>query len=339
MEFKKKLGVNMEFQGRALFNLLKIQSEEDHTLIAKPYQVENLRGLSTETLFDRLRKFGIHLDESAFHLYVENCETPEELADCLYLEDDHELGELIYLLTFELWRRLTPEKESLSLFCDELDYQISLFDKEQLEDEEPLQALLDELETMLDEGVDGGLDDSEVLQTIEPYLAHDIETFLSDYILYLIENDQETYGSELIEGFYEYVKDKKWFDFLRLHSLYASDPHEAEMMLERLIGELKEDPDSDLLLALLDFLVPICESDLFYHTFSLATKQIKTESDFLELSEICRAYFNGLDSDEEEKMIATYLLKRSFQESAILNQNDPDLLKLQDLMTSKFESV
>ena len=141
----------MELKGKALFNLLKISSQEEKPLEIQPWQVENLKKLAIEELFSRLKKMSLMLDESSFYLYAENCETPEELVECLCCDEESaQRYDQVYLIVFELWRRLIKEKFCLSIFCDELDHWIELYDAEKLEDEEPLQKCLSFLEDILD---------------------------------------------------------------------------------------------------------------------------------------------------------------------------------------------
>src|SRR5580698_6959089 len=85
-----KLGIVffMELKGKALFNLLRMSWIEDRNSDVKQWQVEDLRDFSIEELFSRLKKLGLILDEPSFFLYAENCENPEELADCVWFEEE-----------------------------------------------------------------------------------------------------------------------------------------------------------------------------------------------------------------------------------------------------------
>ena len=46
----------MELKGKALFNLLRISRQEDPSIRAEPWQVEDLRNLSIEELLSRLKQ-------------------------------------------------------------------------------------------------------------------------------------------------------------------------------------------------------------------------------------------------------------------------------------------
>ena len=127
----------MQLRDIALYNLLKINWLEDPSIDVEAWQVEDYRKISYEELFERLEKLGISLTQESFFIYSENVSTPEQLLEFLWIHDDEAKEyDQAYLIIFELWRRLLPEKQSLSIFCDELDYRIELYDKKKLEDEE-----------------------------------------------------------------------------------------------------------------------------------------------------------------------------------------------------------
>lgn len=207
----------MEFKGRSFYNLLRINLKEDPSLHVEPWQVADYRLFSVEEILEELRVLKVPLTQEAFFLYAESCESPEDLLECLWIDEDkEEEQEKVYLLLFELWRRWATDKRSLSIFCDELDEQIFLYDEGHLEEEESLQKALNMLEDLLDQGVDEGVLPKEIFKMISFYLAHDVEQFLYDYIVDLIEKENEVYASELIDGMISYVSEKKWFDLLRL---------------------------------------------------------------------------------------------------------------------------
>src|ERR1700691_81201 len=173
----------MELKGKALFNLLRMSWIENRNSDVKQWQVEDLRDLSIEDLFSRLKKLGLILNEESFYLYAENCDSPEELADCVWFEeDDLEGHDIAYLLLFEMWRRLLPGKLCLSVFCDELDQLIELYDQGGLDKEEPLQNALSILEDILDDAYDEEEGDPQLIfDEIAGYCAHDLESFIFDY--------------------------------------------------------------------------------------------------------------------------------------------------------------
>ena len=99
----------MHLKGKALFNLLRIHWLEDPKSEVKKWQVDDLRKLDIGELFSRLKKLGLILDEQGFYLYAENCASPEELVDFIWVEsEDLEGQDQAYLLFFELGEGCFP---------------------------------------------------------------------------------------------------------------------------------------------------------------------------------------------------------------------------------------
>jgi hypothetical protein len=121
----------MSFKGKALYNLLKMSHGEDPTVEVKPWQIASYTDMTNESLFSRLSKLGLDLTDSAIIAFGESFDTPEELIDCLWLEDetDDKFKES-YLILFELWKRFFPKKQSLSIFGDDLDQMIYRYDRD-----------------------------------------------------------------------------------------------------------------------------------------------------------------------------------------------------------------
>jgi len=301
----------METRGRALYNLILMNWEEDPSLEVEPWQVDDYRSLATKELFKRLKALGIPLDEARFKSYAEASDSPEELTDALFVEEELERYDEVYLLVFELWRRLVPEKESLSIFCDQLDHLINLYDKDQLDNEETLNNALTELERILDENTDQGEDPQELFQEISLYCAHDLQSFIYDYASDQIDHNNALYASELIDGFAPYITDKRWFEFLELRLLAAADPDEGEIMLERILEDQKQNPDFELLLEIARYLVNQGEMTNFLKVISQARSLIETEQDFQELLAISAEFCRLLDREEEAQKLSDILKQRS----------------------------
>ncbi len=125
----------MELSGRALYNLLRGNWLEDPSISVENWQVEDYRILSDQELFDRLQELEISLKLETFSAFAQESDGPEELVDLLTgPEYSAAQIEKIYLLIFELWRRKLPDRQTLSIFCDELDHLIDQFDKEKISD-------------------------------------------------------------------------------------------------------------------------------------------------------------------------------------------------------------
>jgi DNA-binding XRE family transcriptional regulator len=301
----------METRGRALYNLILMNWQEDPSFEVEPWQVEDYRSLATKEIFKRLKALGIPLDEERFKNYAEASDSPEELTDALFIEEELDRFDEVYLLVFELWRRLVPEKESLSIFCDQLDHLISLYDQDQLDNEEELNNAITELERILDEHTDKGEDPQGLFQEISLYCAHDLQSFIYDYASDQIDHNNALYASELIDGFAPYITDKRWFEFLEFRLLAAADPDEGEIMLARILEDQKHEPDFELLLEIARYLVTQGEMTNFLKVISQARSLIETEQDFQELLAISAEFCRLLDREDEAQKLSDILKQRS----------------------------
>jgi hypothetical protein len=302
----------MQLKGKALFNLLRISWLENRKSEVKAWQVENLRDITIEELFSRLKKLGLILDKESFYLYAENCESPEELTDYIWIEEEELEGrDQAYLLIFELWRRLFPDKLCLSVFCDELDELIESYDRGELENELPLQNALLVLEDILDDAYDKEGNAQKVFAEVASYCAHDLERFFFDYISDQILEKNETYASELIDAFYDYSSDRRRFDLLRARLLILFGLEESNRIYGRILEELREEPDLELTLLVAESLIHHGDVRLFMQAIKQALPLLKTEEEFQNLLTMIAEYYRCLDRDEEEKVIEGLLEARS----------------------------
>lgn len=300
----------MSFEGRAFYNLLRMDGAEEFLAQAREWQTADYRAWSTKELFVALQKEGVHLNPDSFLLYTEQCESPEEVTDVLLGDqEDEDKLEKSYLLIFELWRRLCVDKQSLSVFCDELDHQMRLYEQEE-ENEEVLQEMLTQLENILDQNADKGEDPKILFELVTNFLAHDLEDFIYDFAAAQLDEGRDVYASELVDGFYDYLETPLWLDFLKARLLATVDVEEATMMIGRLLEQLQENPDLDLLFEMLRCLIYQEEIPLFYHVFELIEPLLEREGDFQDLLEVMMDYFNTLDREEEERKVSAILAKR-----------------------------
>lgn len=302
----------MDIQRRALFNSLRINWQVDPSIKVQPWQVEDYRSLPIEEIFTRLRRKGIDLDRTSFTAFAGQVDSPEELCENL-LEDlnlDASGQDQIYLLIFEIWRRFVNEKPCLSIFCDELDYQIFAYDHGKMKHVEDIQDALANLEVILDENIDEGADPVEVFEMISHCCANDLETFLYDFISEQIDNHNYPYAADLLDAFGKFVKDASWFDFLRARLLSHTDPENSDEIARRLIQDIKKQKDLDLSLEVLSFLANGGDPDLFRTLARQTVSMLETEEDFQELLSICADYYHFLDQDQEEQLIQQILKNR-----------------------------
>ncbi len=324
----------MNLQGRALYNLIWLNWLEDSTISVEPWQIENLRALSTEQLFNRLHDLQIDLNEESFQEYAGNALSPEELIEVLWVKEEiDERLDRAYLVLFELWRRLLPQQQSISIFCDELDHLIYLYDQGHLENEEPLQIALDDLKKILDEQTDLGQDPKILFARVCDYCAHDLENFIYDYIAEQIEQDEMTYASELIDGFYPYAKDDRWLEFLRTALLFETNKEESTILFEQLLERLQEEPDLDLLLEMARFLVKRGNPTLFLRAAEQARPLIEAEADFQDLLDLTYQFSRLLEKEEISKELQDLLKERkgNFLEKKI-SPNDGAIVHYYELL-------
>lgn len=301
----------MNLQGRAIYNLIRLNWLEDPTIPAEPWQVEDLRQVPDAQLFKRLKDFKIDLNKNSFTQYAKSVSSPEELAETLWIaEEEDERYDQAYLLIFELWRRLFPQQQSLSIFCDELDRLFYLYDQNKLGNEEALQTALGDLDGLLDKNVDQGGNPQEIFAEVCNYCSHDLESFIYDYAADLIERGQTLYASELIDGFAGYASEAKWFEFLRAALIFETDEDESMVCFERLFEHLQEEPQLDLLLEMARFLVKRGNPKLFLRAIQEARPLIETEQDFQELLALTCDFSRLLDKEKTSKTLQRMLSER-----------------------------
>lgn len=321
---------------RALYNLLRMNWLLDPSIKVLPWQVEDYRELPITEIFSRLSQKQIDLDKVSFVALAEHCDSPEELSDELLGESslDREEEDQIYLLLFELWRRLITDKPSLSTFCDELDHQIYLYDQGHTEKDGAIQDMLANLQVILDENVDEGGKPLEVFDFVTNSCANDIESFLYDFIAEQVDNQNYLYASELIEGFQKYVKDEKWFEFLKARILAVSDSEVANQSIRQLIKKITTKPDLEFILEMMAFLVQDGEKDAFVKLAKKGVTLIKVEEDFQDMLLISADFLHSLDEEKQEEELKKILhsrRKRALSEPLKLPDSDVQrFLKLLD---------
>jgi len=325
----------INIEKRALYNALRMNWLEDRSMDVEPWQVEDYREMDLPLLFSRLRQHSINLDENSFASLSDEVDTPEELTEALLSdrEVDEKEEDRIYLLIFELWRKLKSGKPCLSVFCDELDHQIYLYDNGLIENPEQIEDILANLEMILDENADEGADPAEVLETISRGLASDIEAFLYDFICEQADNENYSYASDLLESFDEYLSHSKWFDLLKVKIYIATDPESGEALMEQLAEEALEEKDLEFNLELLNEMVHGGKEENFARLAETNLGLLEKEEDFKDLLQISADYLSCLDFDRQEQEVLQLLQKReSLPDSAPFKNKDSDGERLTALL-------
>lgn len=327
----------INIERRALYNLLRMNWLNDPAMEVEPWQVEDYRAIPSEALFDRLRQKGFHLERTSFLAYADECDTPEELTEN-FIEDeiiDAEEYDQIYLVVFELWRRLLTEKPCLSIFCDEIDHLIYMHDQGKLENMERLQDVLAELQVILDEHVDKGIKPLQAFESVTSGCANDVETFLYDFIAEQIDVNNILYATDLLEAFTSYIKDKKWFLFLqaRLHTL--SNAPEANRLMKDLIHKYAKDKDLEFNMEILASMVQQGNRTLFYQLVKDTIPLLETEEDFQDLLVFCSDFTHLLDNEEEERKIEEIRKNRPMDNrEGTINKKDPGVIALKKILSN-----
>ena len=320
---------------RALYNLLRMNWLDDPTADVEPWQVEDYRTLETEELFSRLKDLKIHLTQEEFDEYVNSFDTPEDLAEALVEDENAKREDRVYLLIFELWRRLASHKPSLSIFCDELDLQILFYDLGEEDNLKDLQKALSNLQDILEDNIDDSQDEDpkDLFLSFSQGCANDVESFLYDFISDQIESNNTHYAAELVEGFSEYIQDTSWFKFLKANLSFQEDPVEANQILHAILSDPDHEPHMELLFDMLSLLVKNGDPFLFFEITKRIVKLIRMEEDFRDLLELASKFLLSLDRDQEDKVIRAIIKQRKkIDDSAPYSPNDSDTQTLMSIL-------
>lgn len=316
----------MQIERRALYNLLLQNWYLDKNAELLPWQVEDYRNLPLEEIFQRLTTLDLPLDSNTFLAFAEQSESPEDLTDQILWDGaDVFVQDQIYLLLFELWRRLAFHRPCLSIFCDELDHQVHLYDRG--EDGANLQNRLVELQKLLEKNVDQGLPPLELFRTICQGCANDIETFLYDYICEQLEECNFHYAADCIEGFYPYVADNKWFDFLYVKLLIETGSSDSDDLFKEL---LTKELDVEFCLELLSYML---QQKRYTHFSSLAKQTLpllEIEEDLIELLELCADFYDCLGDKKRGEFVRKIFSQEKRGASFI--QKDSRMKKLWEIL-------
>ena len=291
----------MDLQTKALYNLLRMNHSSDSSISCEAWQVEDLRQVPLQELWQRMSKMGLQLSNESLRHFAEECDSPEELAEVLLPDqEDPKHYDAAYLVIFELWRRLFPEKRSLSIFCDEIDYRISLYYAGKLDSDELIQDALANLDEILSENRDAGVKPAIIFEKISSYCAHDLMAFIIDFISNLLDSKNQLYASELIDDFAPFAPSLIWFDFLRARISALTDPIEANRLVNELL-KFDEKLTVDLLLEILRFQIGYGERPVFLATVKKIILRMQTEEDFKSIA----GAFPGLFSTPRSRGFGT----------------------------------
>ncbi len=318
---------------KALYNLLRMQWLLDPTLEVDPWQVQDFRTLPLEELFDRLQEHELWLDQARFIAFANEVDTPEELTETLVgdREDLDEIDEdLIYLLIFELWRRLVPEKQSLTIFCDELDQLILGYDQETLSDIGDIEDAIDNLLAILSDASVEGPGPNQAFEALASGCANDLESFLYDYIQDLIQEQQFAYAQELVDELAGYLKEPKWFYLLKVQILAHEEANIAEVLLKKVWQNYTRGEDREFDLALLAACALVIDDAGFYEAVNETLPHLENHEEWRELLITSREFLLRQDRDQDAKRAESLL--EEIVEGAAFSPHNSSALELLELL-------
>ena len=313
----------------ALYNLIRMNWLNEPNSKVEAWQVADYRCIPLDEIFHRLKNFKIHLDQKSFVNYASDYGSPEDFTDDITSDQalSAKNSDQIYLLIFEIWRRLLTDKPSLTIICNELDYQIHQHDRGVSSSSTAMQAALASFARALNDNVDQGLLAKEALSRIAPFFANDIESFFYDYIFEMIEAN-ELYAQELLETFAPYLKDNKWFELLSVRLAERIDHKLADKKLLRLMEEYLESEDVDFNLEVLSYLLEVGKYSQFEFLALQILQFVQIEEEFQDLATLCRDFYQQLNKKEEETILKQLLKERkSLSGQKKIGKTDKDLQK------------
>lgn len=297
----------MLFSGRAYYNLLWLERLRGNTIPAHKWEFLDYRELDFATLFSMLHEFNIFFDADTFESLSEDADSPEEFIERVEIEDKDDKRK-IYLIVFELWRRLIEDKESVSIFCDELDRIVAAYETEK-DDEQLLYILYKVLEilernTQLDEPPEA------IFQKLSLYIAHDLENVIYTYIDSKLNSESEDSCIDLIDDFMPYVKEKRALKFLKLKSVPNAFHEEKEKLTIYIVSSLQEKVNVPLSISILFYLIEINNIELFSELFSFLIHYISEEKPLVSLLDVLVAYHRKRGEVEKQQQVYQFLQKR-----------------------------
>jgi hypothetical protein len=325
----------MDFQGRAFYNLLRFNALEDPaSRHYEKWQVEDYRTLTDQQIFSRLHAYSCDLDLEVFQELAKNFDSPESLSEYLIPDEfEAESADKIYLCLFELWRRYKKDCRSLSIFSDELDHWMHVYDGQKEDVDDIIYSYLFELENFLDEEADQGKEPKAVFSIISYYFAHDIENFIYDFVYDLVEKESLTNASEIIDAFLPYVKREIWFEFLKLKMFSLQDLEQFPSLLHRFSEKVIEVKDIELLVEVLDLMIDSSQVDLFLSVFKEGLKLLQNAGQLEEFLFVLRDFYDSIE-DHKKSMRVQEIMKSHQKKdpNKKVVKDDPILIEIKSLI-------
>jgi hypothetical protein len=322
----------MLLQRRALYNLLQLPQENSEVIESlEPWQIEDYRKLSDQQIIQTIEKLGINIPSlDGFATLADSFESPDEMTEAVARELEEKKQDQLYLNLFELWRRHLPEKRCPSVFCDELDYQIREFSRDPDNQAEEMEDILNYFLQILDSHIDEGADPQALFNTFQTYCATSLEGFLFQYIIREIEGGDYEYATDLVQGFYPYINNPLWFNYLMARAQMFEDPKEGTDILAQVIEQVE---DLELAEEILLYLSKERNHPLFCALCQKILSLIKQEEEFQEFLECVHLHFQQMELHEPVREIAALIEARQKKRATTpLTRTDPGLKSIHALI-------
>lgn len=306
----------LPIEKKAYYTLLWMTQDSLPEGEVESWQIEDLRGISSKELFERLSLENAAWNEEWFYKTSQNFRSPEDLFISIYGQYDEPMPEdKVFLLFFELWRRLFPEKKTLSIFAEDLDRLIISYDSGGLDDIYPLEAHVEELFRQLKFLSDRLNDPMGVFEHTSAFLANDLEGFLYDFLQYRIDVEEYEKAEEGARFLLEYVSDPKWFLLLLSKVRYLKEKKVADHEIEELLDECSGEPDIDFVMDIAAWASENIAETLFIKSVQLALSLVHYEMEVQELLSLMVVYADALKNETLAQEITEEMFRRA--------ENDP----------------
>lgn len=279
----------LRLETKALYSSLAMVDRSKST--KKTWETREWRNQSLENLVSELHELGFIFDKKQFYHWAGECDTPEELFELAVGDEENDKKrDHFYLILFELWRRLVPEKRSLSIIADDIDHCIQAFDLNSPILESQVEALLGEWGRVLDSLRDAGRTEEEALEAIEPFFAHDVPDFVIDFLLDLLGRKEYAFAAQILEKVGTHcVREPLWIKFIELQlALHDENVIEVRKKLGELVSALltMEECDVELTLALCDIALELQKEELLVRLLEKLLPHLEEKEDFLAVLEL-----------------------------------------------------
>jgi hypothetical protein len=306
----------VRFSGRGFYNYLKRHPEarEDDG----DFRLHDYCSMSVGELIEGLGVLGVELPKDGFKVASEDFDSPEEMIESLDTSamSEHQ-REKTYLHFFELWKRENADRPSISIFFDDLDAVIEDYHKDPSGDEERMMIALIDLQLILESLTERVKRDEAIFRTLMHYSSHDLEATIYNFIFDLLQRQEFIKASEFIDGFTPFMKDKRWFQFLRIKALDNPESSEVEHYIEELMQSLAKKRDFYLTLALLNYFNEASLLDLFIELYEKALDTAKTHEEYRELQDLLFTYFTLNDDEKRAHEVIEMIEKKESKKECL----------------------